>query len=103
MKREIRIERVTDPEQGPLDGVKLHTSCAVTRFAPADNPEERKIAEQSLQDCAVLASYGTGTLSISVRGDVDMMFSIRLDELFALVKMAADAAIDLEKSKEEKK
>ena len=39
MKREIRIERVTDPEQGPLDGVKLHTSCAVTRFAPADNPE----------------------------------------------------------------
>ena len=55
MKREIRIERVTDPEQGPLDGVKLHTSCAVTRFAPADNPEERKIAEQSLQDCAGLA------------------------------------------------
>ena len=32
-----------------------------------------------------------------------MMFSIRLDELFALVKMAADAAIDLEKSEEEKK
>ena len=49
MKREIRIARVTDPAQGPLDGVKLHTNCAVTRFAPADNPEERKIAEQSLQ------------------------------------------------------
>lgn len=103
MEREIRIERVTDPAEGPLDGVKLHTTCAVTRFTPAENPEERKIEEQSLQDGVVLASYGTGTISISVRGDVDMMFSIRLDELFALVKMAADAALELKKNEEEKK
>ena len=103
MKREIRIERVTDPAHGPLDGVELHTTCAVTRFTPAENPEDRKIAEQSLQDCVVLASYGMETLSISVHGDADMMLTIRLDELFAVVKMAADAALELKKDGEERK
>lgn len=102
MEREIRIERVSNPQEGPLDGVRLHTTCAVTRFTDAEKPEDRKIAEQSLQDCAILASYGEGTISVSVRGDVNMMVSVRIDELFALMKMSADAAIELREKEEAK-
>lgn len=102
MERKVFIERVTNPEEGPLDGVRLHTDCAATRFAQDEESGERKIAEQSLQDCAILASYQEGTMSVSVRGDINMMFTVRIDELFALMKMAADASIEL-KEKEETK
>lgn len=97
-----KIRRVTDPKEGPLDGVVLNANCAVTRFTTAEKPEERKIAEQSLQECAILASYGDGTLSVSVRGDVNTMVTVRIDELFALMKMAADASIALKEEEETK-
>lgn len=101
MEREISIERVTNPAEGPLDGVRLHTACAVTRFTSTEELDKRKIAEQSLQDCSILASYETGTLSVSVRGDVNIMVSVRIDELFALMKMAADASIELKEKEVE--
>lgn len=93
------IKRITDPKEGPLDGVSLEASCMTTSFSHCEDPKQRVIESQGVLPCVILASYNTGALSISVR-ELDLMLTIRLDELFAVVKVAADAAIELKAEEE---
>ena len=77
------VVRVRDPNIGPLDGVCLEAKCAITRFSIGKN----KVV-------AIKASMGLGILSISIPGRAQMV-SIRIDEVMAVLKEAADAANDV--------
>ena len=90
------IKRNTDPLTGPPDGVEADIQTVVTLFDRAGQKKvkgatQRTIRKQTNASCHVLCSYSDGLIGFSVR-DKDLMFSIRLDELFEILKAAADAS-----------
>lgn len=93
MKSEVRIERVTDPKAGPLDGVSLLANAVVTYFQTDKHTKARKIGTQKVFSCKLMASYEEGTVSVSIQ-EKDLMVSVRIDELVALMKEAATASLD---------
>lgn len=92
-ERMSKVERVNNPEIAPLDGVALDAKCIVTRFSTAKN-KVVAIKSQEMADCNIKASMGLGILSISIPGRAQMV-SIRIDEVMAVLKEAADAANDV--------
>jgi len=82
------IRRVT-AGQGTPDGVELMAKCTITNFT-VKNKEVTGIGSQALTNCKMMASFENGTVSISVRSKRPFMVSVRLDEMMALLKEAAD-------------
>lgn len=89
-----RVERVNDPGKAPSDGVELHTRCVVTKFRAEKGGKLTGITGQELASCKILASMMDGTVGISIPGKCRMV-SVRIDELMAVLKEAADAANDV--------
>lgn len=73
----------------PEDGVEMMAKCNVTNFKVKDK-EVVGIGSQHLANCKMMASFDNGVVSISVRDGRPFMVSVRLDELMALLKEAAD-------------
>ena len=88
------VTRVNDPSKAPPDGVELHAKCVVTKFITNEKKKLVTIKGQEVQDCKIMASYQTGTVSISVPGKA-MMVSARIDEVMAVLQEAAEAARDV--------
>ena len=86
------VRRITDPKAGPPDGVEADIKCAFTTFTRNEDPNKREIQSQTVMPCRVLCAYSEQTISLSIR-DLDIMFTIRLDELFQIFEQAAAASI----------
>lgn len=83
----LRLPKVSmgDPE----DGVELMAKCQMTNFT-VKKKEVVGVGSQHLANCKMMASFENGVVSISVRDGRPFMVSVRLDELMALLKEAAD-------------
>jgi hypothetical protein len=96
------IERVTDPKEGPPDGVTAEVQCVLTQFdrkPPEEGQEqgERIISGQATMPCHIFCAYSEGTIGFSIR-EIDLMLTVRLDELFEIFKEASEAAQELKDS-----
>ncbi len=87
------VVRVNNPEIAPLDGVTLEAKCIITRFSTVKNAAVG-IKSQEMADCNIKASMELGIMSISIPGRAQMI-AVRLDEVMAVLKEAADAANDV--------
>lgn len=83
----LRLPKVSavDPE----DGVEMMAKCQITNFT-VKKQEVVGIGSQHLGNCKMMASFENGVVSISVRDSRPFMVSVRLDEMMALLKEAAD-------------
>ena len=75
--------------EDPTDGVELMAKCQMTNFT-VKKKEVVGVGSQYLANCKMMASFENGVVSISVRGSRPFMVSVRLDEMMALLKEAAD-------------
>ena len=73
----------------PDDGVEMMAQCNVMNFTVKDK-EVTGVGSQHLANCKMMASFENGVVSISVRDGRPFMVSVRLDEMMALLKEAAD-------------
>lgn len=73
----------------PADCVEMMAKCNVMNFTVKDK-EVTGIGSQHLANCKMMASFENGVVSISVRDGRPFMVSVRLDEMMALLKEAAD-------------
>lgn len=85
----LDIKRVTDPKEGPLDGVELDTLGAYTKFR--GKGYNRKILRVEKTSFNLKASVSNGTVSISDR-DRNQMISVNLMELATLLNTALRVA-----------
>lgn len=102
---ENTIRRVPAGESEAPDGVEMMAKCTITNFT-VKKKEVVGIGSQCLADCKMMASFENGVVSISVRGARPFMVSVRLDEMMALLKEAADynlEAVPREEGAEEEK
>lgn len=106
-KPEGTVHRVPAGEGAP-DGVEMMAKCTVTNFT-VRKEKVTGIGSQALANCKMMASFENGVVSISVRGGRPFMVSVRLDEVMALLKEAADYNMETiprengEKNKEEER
>lgn len=82
-----RLPKITMGD--PQDGVELMVKCQMTNFI-VKKKEVVGVGRQYLVNCKMMASFENGVVSISVRGGRPFMVSVRLDEMMALLKEAAD-------------
>jgi hypothetical protein len=93
-----KINRIADPLQGPPDGIEADIKCVVTKFKrPKKKDMQKTIESQAVMDCGVLCAYSDGTIGFSMR-DIDLMITVRVDELFEILKEASAAAQELQAS-----
>lgn len=89
------IRRVPQGCEGiPEDGVEMMAKCTVTDFI-VEKKKVTGIGSQMLANCKMMASFDSGVVSISVRGQRPFMVSVRLDEMMALLKEAADCSMEV--------
>jgi hypothetical protein len=92
-----KIKRVADVSEGPPDGVTAETQCVVTRFGHAKekgsikNGSKVAIKSQAVAQCNIACAYSEGTIAFSVR-EINQMYTIRIDELYEILKAAAEAS-----------
>lgn len=82
-----RLQKVA--MEDPEDGVELMAKCQMTNFTVKKN-KVIGVGSQHLANCKMMASFENGVVSISVRGGRPFMVSVRLDEMMALLKEAAN-------------
>jgi len=91
-----RIKQVTDPKEGSLDGVTADIKCVITQFdkgkqkGKSDGTVQKVIKSQSVIPCHILCAYSNGTVGFSMR-QLDLMLTVRLDELMEILRAAAEA------------
>lgn len=83
------IRRIPKAEAGIGDGVEMLAQCNLMNFK-VKRKEVTGIGSQMLVNCKMMASFENEVVSISVRGARPFMLSVRLDEMMALLKEAAD-------------
>jgi hypothetical protein len=93
-----KIKRITDPLEGPPDGVMADVQCVLTQFETKEATEseetQRTMTGQGQTTCHVFCAYSDGTIGFSLR-DIDLMISLRIDELYAILAVASQAANEL--------
>lgn len=99
---EQRIIRTVLEGAGPRDGVELMANCTITTFK-VEGEEVKGIAGMGLAPCKLMASYETGTVSVSIRGEVPFMVSVRLDEMMTLLHAAAGRRMETQKEETNRK
>ena len=100
-EKEQTIRRVPREESGVKDSVEALGKCSIAEFDKT-NGEVTGVRKVYVEDCKIMASYENGTFSVSVRGETPFMVSVRLDETMALLKEAAEYAMEgLEKEEKQ--
>lgn len=88
-----KIERVTNPQDGPLDGISLNCDAVHTKFRGEGS--RRRIVKQSHTDANIKASVEAGVVSISDR-QRDIMLTVNLQDMTAVLMEAFNAAKEVE-------
>lgn len=96
------VRRVPLSASGVRDGVEMMAQTAMAVFEKKEG-EVVGIGNIGNLPCKMMASYENGMFSISVRGNDPFMVSVRLDELMALLKAAADYHTEASQKEEAKK
>ena len=96
MNNQSDIKRVTDPKEGPPDGVSVVIQGVLTQFKQNDEGE-CVITGQAVMPCHVFCAYSDGTIGFSMR-DIELMITVRIDELYEILKAAGEAAQELQNS-----
>ena len=81
---------------GELDGIVEEVNAAVTSFAV--DVYEQKIEHHDITPCIISCAYSRGIISFLARG-MNVMMSLRLDEVVSVLRKAADAAREAEKAR----
>lgn len=94
---EKRFIRVENPEDGPMDGVRLETQCIRTDFIPDQTGNDVFFKQREVSKCSIAASAELGTFSIR---DIDsnVMFSVSLIDVMELIAFAMGISSNLEKT-----
>ena len=83
----------------PPDGIGAEVRCVVTKFINRKQKRgsgkngERTIKSQTGMSCRLVCAYSEGVIGFSMR-DIDLMLTLRIDDLFAVLKSAADANME---------
>ena len=77
-----------------FDGIIEEVKAAVTSFAVDVN--EQKIEHHNITPCIISCAYSEGVISFLAR-DMNLMLSLRLDEVISVLHKAANAAREAEK------
>ena len=88
-----KVNVVPKSKSGLSDCVVLYANANVTTFKK-DGRQAYRIDRGETVKCRMMASYESGVVSISLRGDPHLMVSVRLDEVMGLLKEAAIARIN---------
>ena len=99
-EKENKVNVVPKNESGLSDCVELYANANVTVFQK-DGRQAYRIAGGKTVKCRMMASYESGIVSISLRGDAPLMVSVRLDEMMELLKEAAAARINARRENSE--
>lgn len=84
------IKRNTDPLKGPPDGVESEVKCVVVAF-PTSKEKDDQVFDSHVMPCKIMCAYSGGTIGFSMR-EMNIMFSVRMDELFEVLRSAAEAS-----------
>lgn len=90
---ESGIVRVTDPAEGPLDGVGLIANGIHTKFG--GRGDKRRIVKQNNTEVSIKASVELGVVSISDRSR-DIMLSVSIHDMAAVMVEAFAAAKEVQ-------
>ncbi len=86
------------------DAVDMAAQCNITQFKTGGKKQGViGIGNQFLANCKIMASFENGVVSISVHSQRPFMVSVRLDEMMALLKEAADYHMEVTPGKGENK
>lgn len=102
---DFTIRRVTDPKEGPIDGVSAETVGVYTKFRGKGLFQaEKRIIKQETTDVGIKAAVSTGVLSIHDRKR-DQAIAVPIAELAAILEeaMKTNEKLRNEKAKREEK
>ncbi len=85
------VIRVPARLSGVSDGVELRAKCSVARYRIKNSVAVSVKGKPRLHPCKIMASYSEGTVSVSVP-ETSFSVTVRLDEVMAVLKEAADAS-----------
>lgn len=89
------VIRVPAQVSGLLDSVELRTQCSVLKYLTKNNTVIGVNGYPHLHPCRIMASYSEGTVSVSVP-ETKFIVTVRLEEVMAVLKEAADASRSVE-------
>ena len=88
---DFTIRRVTDPKEGPIDGVSAETVGVYTKFRGKGLFQaEKRIIKQETTDVGIKAAVSTGVVSIY---DRKRDYGIAITELAAILNEALRAGM----------
>jgi len=90
-----KVTRVPAQVSGLSDAVELRAQCAVARYRIKNSVAVSVKGKPRLHPCKIMASYSEGTVSVSVP-ETAFSVTVRLDEVMAVLKEAADASRSVE-------
>lgn len=89
-KKQENIRLVPQKESGVWDGVEAMVNSSVSKYT-TDGKQLTGIASTKMEPCKLLASYTNGVVTLSVRSEEPFSVSVRIDELMAVLKAAAES------------
>ena len=89
------VTRIPAPVSGLADAVELRAKCAVARYRTKNGLAVSVKGKPRLHPCKIMASYSEGTVSVSVP-ETAFSVTVRLDEVMAVLKEAADVSREVE-------
>ena len=89
-KKPENIRLVPQEESGVWDGVEAMVNSSVSKYT-TDGKRLTGIASTAMEPCKLLASYTNGVVTLSVRSEEPFAVSVRIDELMAVLKAAAES------------
>lgn len=85
---DFTIRRVTDPKEGPIDGVSAETVGVYTKFRGTGAfQKEKRILYQKVTDVGTKASLQTGMVSINDRNR-NQAIAVSITEMVAILNEA---------------
>lgn len=85
---DFTIGHVTDPKEGPVDGVFADTKGTYTKFKGFGAPQkEKRVLRQEVTDVGIKASLQTGMVSINDRNR-NQAIAVSITEMVAVLNEA---------------
>lgn len=96
------VTRVPARLSGISDAVELRAQCSIARYRTKNSVAVSVKGKPRLHPCKIMASYSEGTVSVSVP-ETAFSVTVRLDEMMAVLKEAAEASRSVEEILQEER